>query len=260
MKKILGLLAIAIIATNVQAQSLELEDITSGKYYARGVQSVISSADGESYYQSDDKNTMIIKYSYKTGQPTDTVFNIKKARECTFDSFEGFVMSPDEKRLLLFNNSESIYRHSFKANYYYYDIRRNLVQKLTKNTGKQSVPTFSRDGRMVAYVLDNNIWLVKFDFDTESQITKDGAYGKIINGATDWVYEEEFGKTALIDFSADNHLLAFVRFDETEVSEYQMQRYNGALYPNVETFKYPKPGEKNSNYMPSFRYRCNDNT
>lgn len=246
MKKILGFLALGFLAVNIQSQNLELKDITSGKYYPKGVRSVVSSQDGESYYLSDDKNTMIVQYSYKTGLPTDTVFNAKTARDCPFDSFQGFVMSPDEKRLLLYNDSESIYRHSFKANYYYYDIRRNLVQKLTKNTGKQSVPTFSRDGRMVAYVLDNNIWLAKFDFDTESQVTKDGVIGKIINGATDWVYEEEFGKTYLMDFSADNRLLAFVRFDETEVPEYQMQMFNGALYPTLDSFKYPKPGEKNS--------------
>lgn len=246
MKKIIGLLAGVLLMLGMQAQNLELKDITDGKYYAYGAPSVVSSVDGESYFQAVADNTMIVKYSYKTGLPVDTIFNVRTARECTFDSFQGFIMSPDEYRLLVYNESEAIYRRSFKAQYYYYDIRRNHVRKLTENTGKQQDPTFSRDGRMLAYVLDNNIWLSKFDYETESQVTKDGVYGKIINGATDWVYEEEFGTTSLMDFSADNNLLAFVRFDETEVPLYQMQVYENQLYPSIMTFKYPKAGEKNS--------------
>ncbi|MBD8388520.1 S9 family peptidase [Dysgonomonas sp. BGC7] len=246
MKNILGLLFTALFVVTASAQRLELRDITAGKYSAKGVQSVVSSADGESYFQANKEYSMIVKYSYKTGLPTDTVFNVKKARECTFDSFQGFLISPDEKRLVVYNDYEPVYRHSFKANYYYYDIRRNLVRKLTEQPGKQSIPTFSHDGRMLAFVIDNNIWLAKFDYDTESQVTKDGEWNKIINGATDWVYEEEFGTTRLMDFSADGRLLAFVRSDETNVPQYSMQMYENKLYPSLFTFKYPKAGEFNS--------------
>lgn len=246
MKKLFSLLFVGAVFLNINAQRLDLRDITSGKYAQRGIQPVTSSADGESYFQADKDNKMIIKYSYKTGLPTDTVFNVSKARDCTFTSFQGFVMSPDEKRLLVYNDYEPIYRHSFKANYYYYDIRRNLVRKLTENKEKQSIPTFSRDGRMLAYVINNNIWLAKFDYDTESQVTKDGEIGKIINGATDWVYEEEFGTTCLMDFSADGRLLAFVRFDESAVPQFSFQTYGGKLYPELFSFKYPKAGEANS--------------
>lgn len=246
MKNILGLLFTVLFVVTASAQRLELRDITAGKYSAKGVQSVVSSADGESYFQANKEYSMIVKYSYKTGLPTDTVFNVKKARECTFDSFQGFLISPDEKRLVVYNDYEPVYRHSFKANYYYYDIRRNLVRKLTEQSGKQSIPTFSHDGRMLAFVIDNNIWLAKFDYDTESQVTKDGEWNKIINGATDWVYEEEFGTTRLMDFSADGRLLAFVRSDETNVPQYSMQMYENKLYPSLFTFKYPKAGEFNS--------------
>lgn len=235
-----------LLTTTASAQKLDLRDITSGKYYAWGVSPVTSSADGESYFQADKESKMIIKYSYKTGLPVDTIFDVRKARESTIESFQGFLISPDEKRLLVYTDHEPIYRRSFKANYYYYDVRRNLIRKLTENKGKQSIPTFSRDGRMLAYVIDNNIWLAKFDYDTESQITKDGEFGKIINGGTDWVYEEEFATTRLMDFSADNSLLAFVRFDETEVPLYSMQMYGDKLYPWASTFKYPKAGEVNS--------------
>lgn len=232
-------------ASTTFSQVLDLKDITSGKYKPKTVEQTTSSPDGEYYYQSNKEKTMIVKYSYKTGQPTDTVFNVKKARECNFPSFEGFEISPDEHRLIVYRDSESIYRHSFQATYYYYDIRRNLVRKLTDNQSKQAIPTFSKDGRMLAYVCENNIWLAKFDYDTESQITKNGEFGKIINGATDWVYEEEFATTNLIDFSADNKLLAFVTFDESDVPQFSFQKYD-KLYPDYVTVKYPKAGEKNS--------------
>jgi len=248
MKKVLSLFVLTCIAAaiHLDAQNYSLNDITGGKYYAKGIEPMVSSADGETYFQTDSKKSMIIRYSYKTGQAVDTLFNAKKARECPFESFQGFIISPDEKRLLLYNDAEMIYRRSFKATYYYYDIRRNLVRKLSENTQKQTAPVFSRDGRMAAYVIDNNIWLSKFDYDTESQVTTDGAFGRIINGATDWVYEEEFQVTRLMDFSADNTLLAFVHFDETAVPQFSFPVYGNGLYPVNKTFKYPKAGENNS--------------
>ncbi|NDW18506.1 S9 family peptidase [Dysgonomonas sp. 216] len=247
MKRNIVLLIIAVfVSVNIFGQSTLLKNITSGKYKPSESIDLISSADGEYYFKATDANSKIVKYSYKTGEEVETVFDAKKARECPFDKFEGFLMSPDEKRLLIYINSERIYRHSFKADYYYYDIRRNHVRKLTENKSKQMVPVFSKNGRMLAYVADNDIWLAKFDFETESQITKDGEARKIINGATDWVYEEEFGVTYLMDFSHDNRLLAFVRFDESDVSEFSFQFFEGQLYPSLFSFKYPKAGEKNS--------------
>lgn len=245
MKKITLFVLLVASLSGVTAQSLKLADITQGKYSPKNVKSAVSSADGMHYYQKNDAGTMIIKYAYKTGNAVDTVFNVKKARECTLTSFEGFLISPDEKRLLVYDEAEKIYRHSFKATYYYYDTRRNLIRNLTENISKQSIPVFSKDGRMLAYVCDNNIWLAKFDYDTESQITKDGQFGKIINGATDWVYEEEFGTTSLMDFSSDSKLLGFVSFDESDVREFSFQTYRN-LYPDLFSVKYPKAGEKNS--------------
>lgn len=241
------LIAFGLFSLGISAQqNINLRDITAKEYAPKTTQSVVSSVDGEHFFQANAAKSMIVKYSYKTGVAVDTVFNAPKARESTINTFEGFLMSPDEKRLLVYNQVENIYRHSFKADYYYYDIRRNHIRKLTENKGKQQSPVFSKDGRMLAYVLDNNIWLAKFDYDTESQVTKDGEAGKIINGSTDWVYEEEFGVTTLMDFSPDNTLLAFVKFDESQVKEFSFQYYQQQLYPNMFSFKYPKAGEKNS--------------
>lgn len=246
MRKTYLLFVFFCVAATILSQTLSLKDITEGRYRAKDIQPIVSSADGEYYFQPDASKSKIIKYSYKTGLPVETVFDTQTARDCNFSTFEGFLMSPDENRLLVYNNSEPIFRRSFKADYYYYDTRRNLVRKLTDNKAKQMAPVFSKDGRMLAYVSDNDIWLAKFDYETESQITKDGALGKIINGATDWAYEEEFGVTSLMDFSPDNKLLAFVRFDEGDVNEFEFDVYNGDLYPGNMSFKYPKAGEKNS--------------
>lgn len=207
---------------------------------------MVSSEDGLHYYQADPEKTAVIKFSYANGEAVDTLFNTRTARGATFDTFQGFLVSPDENRVLVYRDREQVYRRSFRATYYYHDVRRNLVRKLSEQTSKQMIPTFSPDGKMVAYVIDNDVWLTKFDFDTESQVTKDGERNKVINGATDWVYEEEFGVTRLMEFSSDSQLLAFVRSDESEVKEFSFQTYNEQLYPDYYQFKYPKAGEANS--------------
>ena len=246
MKKIWIILVFLIASFSISAQQYGLQEIVDGVYSSKGVKPMVSSADGVHYYQMNDRSNAVLKFEYETGNVVDTLFSTEKARQCTFDSFEGFLVSPDEFRVIVYRDREQIYRRSFKANYYYHDVRRNLVRKLTENASKQMIPTFSPDGKMLAYVIDNDIWLTKFDFDTELQVTKDGEFNKIINGATDWVYEEEFATTSLMEFSPDNELLAFVKTDESQVREFSFQTFETELYPGSYTYKYPKAGEKNS--------------
>ncbi|MBF6627796.1 MAG: S9 family peptidase [Proteiniphilum sp.] len=246
MRRILFTALAAFIFLSLAAQSYTLSDILNGKFTPRGVPAMISSHDGLHYYRADAGRTAVIKYTYATGEAVDTLFSTLTARECAFDTFQGFLVSPDENRVLLYRDREQIYRHSFRADYYYHDVRRNMVRRLSEQPSKQMIPVFSPDGKMVAYVIDNNIWLTKFDFDTESQVTTDGEMNRIINGATDWVYEEEFAVTRLMEFSPDSKLLAFVRTDESAVKEFSFQTYNQQLYPDFHRYKYPKPGEMNS--------------
>ncbi|NLJ00344.1 MAG: S9 family peptidase [Bacteroidales bacterium] len=246
MKRVFLAVLTAICLTSVWAQQYTLADLTSGEFNPKGISEMVSSEDGMHYYQADPGKTAVIKFSYATGEAVDTLFNVRDARGATFNTFQGFLVSPDENRVLVYLDREQVYRRSFRATYYYHDVRRNLVRKLSEQTSKQMIPTFSPDGKMVAYVIDNNIWLTKFDFDTESQVTRDGEQNKVINGATDWVYEEEFGVTRLMEFSPDNQLLAFVRTDESEVKEFSFQTFNEQLYPDYYRFKYPKAGEANS--------------
>ncbi len=246
MKRLFLIFPLMVGLVTATAQQYTLDDLTSGRFSPREVSEMISSADGQHYYQTDPRKTAVIKYAYATGEAVDTLFNLSTARGAQFNTFEGFLVSDDENRVLLYRDREQLYRRSFRADYFYYDVRRNLVRRLSDQPGKLMIPTFSPDGKMVAYVIDNDIWLTKFDFDTESRVTTDGEAGKVMNGVTDWVYEEEFGVTRLMEFSPDNHLLAFVRTDESAVKEFSFQTFNQQLYPDYYRFKYPKAGEANS--------------
>ncbi|MDR1407027.1 MAG: S9 family peptidase [Tannerella sp.] len=230
------------------AGRIELKDVTDGAFRPQTFTGEMRSMpDGEYYTAMNRERTKIIKYSYKTGAPVDTLFDAGSARECAFDNFEGYAISSTGYRILLWREHEQIYRRSYRADVYDYDVRRNMVKPLNESGGKVMIPTFSPDGRLCAYVKDNDIWIKKFDYDTEVQVTKDGVVNKIINGATDWVYEEEFAVTNLMAWSPDSKYLAYVRFDESAVPEYRMQMYGEDYYPDLYEYKYPKAGEPNSN-------------
>lgn len=244
---LLSFLLIGSMSAQNGSKHVDLKEITDGQFrQVTNIGEMRSLPDGEHYTAMNDARNMIIKYSYRTGNPVDTLFNTAKARECTFDKFDGYTISSTGHHILVWRDTEPIYRRSFRANVFDYDVRRNYVKPISDSKSKQMIPTFSPDGRMVAYVSDNNIWIRKFDYDTEVQVTKDGELNKILNGITDWVYEEEFAVTNLMAWSPDSEQLAFVRFDESEVPEYSMQMFGKGLYPGYYNYKYPKAGEKNS--------------
>lgn len=229
------------------SKPVDLKAIVDGHFRQKtSVGEMRSLPDGEYYTAMNPERDMIVKYSYRTGEPVDTLFNTKTARECAFDDFDGYTISSTGHHLIVWRETEAIYRRSRKMVVYDYDVRRNYVKPISDAAGKQMIPTFSPDGRMCAFVRDNNIWIRKFDYDTEVQVTKDGELNKILNGITDWVYEEEFSVTNLMAWSPDSEYLAYVRFDESEVPEYSMQMYGDGYYPSYYKFKYPKAGEKNS--------------
>ena len=229
------------------SKPVDLKEIVDGRFRQKSsVGEMRSLPDGEYYTAMNPERDMIVKYAYRTGEPVDTLFNTKTARECAFDDFDGYTISSTGHHLIVWRETEAIYRRSRKMVVYDYDVRRNYVKPISDAAGKQMIPTFSPDGRMCAFVRDNNIWIRKFDYDTEVQVTKDGELNKILNGITDWVYEEEFSVTNLMAWSPDSEYLAYVRFDESEVPEYSMQMYGDGYYPSYYKFKYPKAGEKNS--------------
>jgi len=249
-KKIYLVLLSWVWAMTLSAQTgnnpLLLNDIVSGKYAAKGVSEMQALPDGEHYALLSFDGKAILKYAYKTGKLVDTLFHVDKVRETRLSAIEGYQIDSRGYRILVWNEKESIYRRSWQAKVYDYDVRRNFLKPLSDTSGKLRVPTFSPDGRMAAFVRDNNIWLKKFDYDTELQITKDGSIGEILNGIADWVYEEEFTQVNLMSWSADSQFLAFVKSDETKVPTYSFQVFDNSLYPEFFSYKYPKAGQNNS--------------
>lgn len=243
-------------------QALDLKEVISGKYRPEGIRNVIPMTDGEHYTQMNAEGTQIIKYSFRTGTAVETLFDVTHARECNFKHFDNYRFSPDGSKLLIATQTTPIYRHSSTAVHYLYPLKRNdkgvtthnIIEPLSEG-GAQQVPVFSPDGNSVAFVRDNNIFLVKLLFgNSESQVTEDGKRNAVLNGIPDWVYEEEFGFNRALEFSADNTMLAFVRFDETEVPSYSFPLFAGEAprvnawkeYPGEYTYKYPKAGFANS--------------
>lgn len=250
MKYKISTTALLLIFSCLKISAAQLDDFVSDKYQIKSTVKAISSEDGEYFAAADDDNTLVLKYEYKSGKVVDTLFNAAKARECPFDRFDGFDMSRDFKRILLYTDSEKIYRRSFKANYYTFEIMRNLVKPLCED-GKQQLATFSPNGRMVAFVREGNIYLKKLDYDSQSEITKGGETGNVIYGSTSWAYEEEFSFVNSLTWAPDNSTLAFLRTDERETEPYPIQLFGGycpymaeySLYPGMFEYKYPFPGE-----------------
>ena len=199
--------------------------------------------DGEFYTQikNGEEGQEIIKYSFKNGKRVVRLF---KSSDFKIKRINSYSLSNDDRLMLLATETESIYRYSKKAIYYVFNIQNNKIKKLSDN--KVRYPTFSPDGTKVAFVFENNLYIKDITNGKENQITFDGKKNNIINGASDWVYEEEFKLVRGFEWSGDSRTIAFYKFDESHVKEFSMDKFNGNLYPTQEVFKYPKAGEANS--------------
>ncbi len=231
-------------------RDINLEDIwTKGTFRGKGVSGLNSMNDGLHYtaFDNTDGKDGLAKFEYKTGKKVGMVFLsnelIAEGKDKAI-SPDDYKFSPDEQRVLISSETEKIYRHSTKEEYYVLDMASRKLSRLSKN-GKQRYASFSPDGSKVAFMRENNIFIADLKSGTEEKITPDGEFNKIINGGTDWVYEEEFAFDCAFFWSPDGKKIAFYRFDESEVKEFSMNEY-GALYPTEYRFKYPKAGEKNS--------------
>ncbi|MBQ9655361.1 MAG: S9 family peptidase [Prevotella sp.] len=244
------LLALASVAGN----KLQLKQITDGTFRAASMAAVRTMPDGETYTQLSDDGRRIVQYSFKTGKEVAVLFDVATAKGSQLDAIDDYMLSPDGSRLLVQTNTQRIYRHSLTATYYIYTIRNNRLVPLSDH-GPQQTPLFSPDGLQIAFVRDNNIFIVKLLYDNaEVQITKDGKRNEIINGIPDWVNEEEFSNDRAMVFTADSKQLVWVRYDESKVPQYSMQLFKGlaperteyADYPGFYTYKYPIAGQQNA--------------
>lgn len=254
MKKLFVLFYALMCLVSLQAQKVTLQDVANGTYRAQSIQGLKPMLDGEHYTQISKDHKRIVKYSFKTGKEVTTIFDVATARNHKLKSFDDYIMSPDESLILIQTETKPIYRRSFTAVYYIYNVRNRTLEPLSNN-GPQQVPLFSPDSHQIAFVRNNNIYLIKLLFgNSESQVTKDGEYNKVLNGIPDWVYEEEFSYNRAFDFSADSKMIAYVRFDESQVPMYSFPWYKGmapekteyTTYPGSYDYKYPKAGVVNS--------------
>ncbi|MBR1789945.1 MAG: S9 family peptidase [Bacteroidaceae bacterium] len=236
-------------------ENLNLKDLCNGQYYAKRIYGVNPLADGEQYSQLSTDSKQILTYSFRTGEQTSVLFDVATAKGKTkLQRVDGYLMSPDEQNILIQTETTPIYRRSKTAVYYIYNVRNKTLVPLSDG-GPQECPVWSPDGNMVAFVRDNNIYLVKLLFNnSESQVTKDGERNKVINGKPDWVNEEEFVTDQSLTFNADNSMLCWIRYDESEVPMFSFPWYKGLspekeeyrTYPGSYEYKYPMAGEKNS--------------
>ena len=229
-----------------QKKAITVADIWQDyKFTGKSVPGFNFLKDGKHYTRLED-NT-IKQYDLVSGQFVDVIFATSEiAAAANFpEKVDSYTFNADETKILLETAKEKIYRRSSKANYYVWDKTTKTITELFEK-GKQSYATFSPDADKVAFVVNNDLFIKDLENGEITQVTADGEFNKIINGGADWVYEEEFSFAKAFHWSPDGTKIAFMRFDESEVKEFTMTKFKGGLYPEYETFKYPKVGEKNA--------------
>lgn len=208
-------------------------------YYPKGVEGYNAMADGVSYSVRESDNS-IVKRNFEGKNKKEIIFN-------PIDNFtyDGYEFNADETKILFLTEVESIYRYSYSANYYLFDRETEKIQPLDEKRQPQTLAEYSPDGNHVSYIYKNNIYTKNLKTGLVTELTSDGEKNAVINGTTDWVYEEEFALIKAYDWSPDSKHIAYLKFDESNVKEFSMTFYN-ELYPDSYDFKYPKAGEENS--------------
>lgn len=251
MKRIAPFLLLLLYLTafstlTAQQKNISLEEIWGGAFQTQGLDALRSLNNGKEYavlnYNRQEKASTIDVYDYKSGKKTRTLINTQSLNG--IQRIISYTLNKDESKILFATELEPVYRRSTLGTYYVYDVKTKDFRLVATN--KIQEPTFSNDGSKIAYGFENNLYIKDLDSGETQQITSDGKKNSIINGITDWVYEEEFAFVRAFEWSKNGDKLAYIKFDETDVPEYTMDVYGTDLYPFAETFKYPKAGENNS--------------
>jgi dipeptidyl-peptidase-4 len=246
--KYLSLFALVLFvnSTVIAQQKISVEEIYTGAFRTKGMDDLQSLKNTNQYtvlnFDRASRSQQIDLYDFSTLKKVATLLDTKDFSELK-NGIDSYTFSSDEKKILIANNSQQIFRRSFTADYFLYDTTTKKLKAVLDNVQE---PTFSPDGTKIAFAKENNLFVLDLATNATVAITSDGKKNAIINGITDWVYEEEFSFVRAYDWSTDSKKIAFIRFDESQVPEFSMNIYKKDLYPTVETFKYPKAGEKNA--------------
>ena len=244
-KKLLALFILTSFSVIAQ-QKISVEEIYTGAFRTKGMDALQSMKNTNQYTVLNSDRTsrtqQIDLYDFATLKKVSTLIDTKSYKDLSA-GIDSYTFSNDEKQILIANNTSPIFRHSFTATYYLYNLATKELTKVLENVQE---PTFSPDGTKIGYAKENDLFIYDIASKAITQVTTDGKKNEIINGITDWVYEEEFAFVRAFDWSADSKKLAFIRFDESKVPQFSMDMYQKDLYPTSQTFKYPKAGEKNS--------------
>ncbi|WP_163444863.1 S9 family peptidase [Flavobacterium columnare] len=245
--KITSVLVLFWVSFSAIAQKqISLEEIWSGAFRAQSMTALEAMKNTNQYtvldFDRTTRSSQINLYDFATLSKVATLINSNDFTQ--LEGIDTYTFSKDEKKVLIANNSEQIFRHSFLADYFIYDTTNKTLTKLADY--KVQEPTFSPDGSKITYVYQNNLYVYDIASKKHVQITNDGKKNSVINGVTDWVYEEEFSFVRAYDWNLNSDKIGFIRFDETNVPQFSMDLYNEGLYPLQSVFKYPKAGEKNA--------------
>ncbi|RYJ53595.1 S9 family peptidase [Flavobacterium petrolei] len=245
-KKIIALF-LFLCFTVVGQQKITIDELYNGIFRAQGMDELQSLKNTNQYTvlnaDRQSRSMQINLYDFATLNKVSTLIDTKSHRELS-NGIDSYTFDASEKMILLACNTNQIFRHSFTADYYLYDIANKKLKKLFDFQVQE--PTFSPDGTKIAYAKENNLYVYDLASNKSTPISTDGQKNSIINGITDWVYEEEFAFVKAFDWSADSKKVAYIRFDESQVPEFSMSMFGKELYPMMQTFKYPKAGEKNA--------------
>lgn len=240
------LLLLLLLPNIIFAQNLSVSKIWKEyAFYGKGVEGFRSLKDGIHFSKISEtaQGVQITKHRFDNYEGDgEVLISSSQLKDIDFDDY---FFNEDETKVLLSTNSKAIYRRSFTAEYFVLDLKSGEKKALDESRKPQMLAEYSPDGTKVSYIYNNNLYVKDLASNKVTQLTTDGAFNQIINGTTDWVYEEEFAITKAYDWSPDSKWISFLRFDETEVKEFNMSYY-GQLYPRLYTFKYPKAGEDNS--------------
>ncbi|MBS7252922.1 S9 family peptidase [Flavobacterium branchiicola] len=235
------------VSTVFGQQKITVESIYSGAFKAKGMDELQSLKNTDQYtvlnVDQSTRSMQIDLYDFATLKKVSNLVDSKNHKELA-GGIDSYIFDASEKKILIASHTNKIFRHSFTADYFLYDIASKSLTKLFDFQIQE--PTFSPDGTKIAYARENNLYVYDLASKKSTAVTTDGKKNAVINGITDWVYEEEFAFVRAFDWSADSKKLAYIRFDESAVPEFSMSMFHKDLYPTIETFKYPKAGEKNS--------------